>query len=58
MGGQVKASTTEKSEHCSSLDPKQLDVKKYRELQDKVERRQSLRHVEWGDVSPFFGATS
>ncbi|MGL5082209.1 MAG: type III-B CRISPR module RAMP protein Cmr1, partial [Microcoleaceae cyanobacterium] len=54
MGGQVNDPT---SDERSSLDPKKFDPKKYRELQDEVERRQYLRNAGLCDVSQIFGAT-
>ncbi|AFZ28590.1 CRISPR-associated protein, Cmr1 family (plasmid) [Cylindrospermum stagnale PCC 7417] len=57
LGGVVCDPTAEKSQDRSSLDTQKFNAKKYRELQDEVERRKYLRDAGLCDVSQIFGAT-
>jgi CRISPR-associated protein Cmr1 len=57
MGGVVCDPTAEKSQDRSSLDTEKFHAKKYRELQNEVERRKYLRDAGLCDVSQIFGAT-
>jgi CRISPR-associated protein Cmr1 len=57
MEGVVCDPTAEKSKDRCGLDPQKFNTKKYRELQDEIERRKYLRDAGVCDVCQIFGAT-